>query len=175
MRILLLLLPLLSFACIDNSGGEAPSGTDLSLSAAGPSIGTCTDFSGDAIALLDSEAAIDTWLSGCPNEAAAISAALVPVLDELADGERLVAIRIGLGGCVQDWHLRGLFLDATTINAWALKADTAFGRGEQPCTDDIGVDERYVIAGGAAAAREAKLTIGRYNPDLPGAPLLPGE
>ncbi len=175
----LVLLALTGCAGVDNSGGEPPPGTDVSIeSPLGlDAISPCVGGGQDCALLLDDEAAVDTWLAECASQdTTAQRDALVAAIDDLDDSQRLVGVRVVLGGCVQQWSFRGIYLDDNRLNVWILKEDTSYGLASADCTDDIGWDEGYWIAAEAdvSAVTEATLTVGVYNPDLPGAPALPG-
>jgi hypothetical protein len=172
---LLLLLPLFLFGC-DNSGGPAPSGTELAIESTGWGfIEPCFGGDDDA-ALLDSVAAVTTWLDPCGAPNVEKQNQIVNTMSELDGTRRLMAARIVLGGCTQDWHLAGLYQDAATVSVWILKADTSLNSANAACTDDIGWAEGYWIAaeGDLATATTGVLHLGSYNPAQPGAPASPG-
>lgn len=165
---------------VDNSGGEPPAGEDVSLEQrpALSELEPCWGGGTDEAALLDDEAAVDAWLADCQNDdTAGMRTALLDAIDALDEQERLVGVRVVLGGCVQQWSLFGIYHDTTALNAWVLKEDTSYGIPDAACTDDIGWDGDYWVAaeGDLSAVTEATLTVGRYNPDLPDAPNLPGS
>lgn len=164
---------------VDNSGGEPPAGTDVSLEKRTEltDLEPCWGASQDEAALLDDEAAVDAWLADCQNDdTAPMRTALLDVINGLGAQERLVGVRVVLGGCVQQWSLFGIYHDIDALNVWVLKEDTSYGVPNAACTDDIGWDGDYWIAAEAdfSEVTEATLTVGLYNPDLPGAPALPG-
>jgi len=172
---LLLLLPLLLIGC-DNSGGPPPDGAEVAIESVGWGfVEPC--FGGDDLGamLLDVED-VNEWMEPCgaPNQAK--QQQIVNKIGELDDTRRLVAARIVLGGCVQDWWLRGLYQDGAVINIWVMKEDTSHNVTNAACTDDIGWAEGYWIAaeGDVANSTAATLISGSFNPDHAGAPLAPG-
>ena len=167
------LLPLL--AC--NQGGDPPPGEGVAIESPGWGfIEPC--FGGeDSAAMLDSVEAVEAWMAPCgaPNEDK--QAQIVNTFTALDDTRRLVAARVTLGGCVQDWWLRDLTQDGPTIYVWIMKEDTSLNVPGAACTDDIGWAEGYWIAaeGDVVNSDAAALWLGVYNPDQAGAPLRPGS
>ncbi|MCP4498982.1 MAG: hypothetical protein GY822_03320 [Deltaproteobacteria bacterium] len=165
-------------ACTDNSGGASPAGDDVSFSSAGlDDLFSC--FAGEQeAALLDDENAVDDWLSNCEaDDSVNVKEAILTEVEGLDDGERLVAVRMIFGGCVQQWHFMGIRQEADVLHAWVLREDTSYGIANAACTDDLGMSERYFIVsdGDVATATSADLVVGVFNPNLPGAPALPGS
>ena len=93
-------------------------------------------------------------------------------VDGLADDEVLIYANVQLGGCLGAFAIEGAFLEGTTVNAWVLRQDFAHGKPNSACTDDIGEGAASMKVKGAAAATDAALTIGDFNPELPGAPQI---
>jgi hypothetical protein len=173
MRALLLLI-LLS-ACVDNSGGDPPPGEDVSVEAPGWESDPAACMGPEEAVLLTDEASVDAWLEEC-FEVGDQRQVLLDVIAGLDDSRRFVAARVQLGGCIQNWDFMGLRQDGTTIQVWVLKEDTSYGRQNVACTDDLGWGVGYWIAaeGDVADATDANLWLGTFNPDLGGAPPLPG-
>lgn len=169
---------LLVAGCVDNSGGGPPAGDDVSLEVPGEIPGSpCPSLvaGGHEAALLDTPAAVEEWLAGCDPVDEDRRAALVSAVEDAGD-KKLIAVRMVLGGCARDWSLMGLYHDDDVINVWVLVADTSHGVSGAACTDDIFWDEAFYYAaeGDFSAVQEAAILAGIYNPDLPGAPALPG-
>lgn len=172
MRLSPLLALLLLTACnpVDNSGGEPPSGESVSFSVEEAQIGFC-EFQ-DGAALLDDSDDVDAWVATCENE----NLDRQPVDDAVAaltDDQTLVLVTAQLGGCLESSEIVGVFLDGDQLNVWMLKQDTAYGRDNIACTDDLGVAYHLVTADAVASA--ASLRVGVYNPDLPNGPDLDEE
>lgn len=175
MRGALLAAALVLVAC-DNSGGEAPAGTELAIESTGWGfIEPCFGGTDDA-ALLDSVEDVQAWMEPCgaPNDAKLNQ--IVNTMNALPDDKKLVAGRVTLGGCFGDWYLRGLYQDGDTIHVWLLKEDTSLNQNTG-CDADIGWDEGFWIAaeGDVATATTGELHLGLFNPELPGAPASPGS
>jgi hypothetical protein len=162
-----LVLAVTACAPIDNSGGPAPAGESLAFEAL-TLPGTCGDFQSAAFLVKD-QATLDAFFVACPIPEAS-RAAWQTALDALVDDEVLVYANVQLGGCLGAFSVKGAFIDGTTLNAWVLRENTAHGVDNAACTDDIGEGPASMKVSGAAAATDAALTVGDFNPDLPGAP-----
>lgn len=172
MRLSPLLALLLLSACtpVDNSGGEPPSGESVTFSVEDAPIGFC-EFQ-DGAALITSIDDVDAWVATCENE----DLDRQPVDDAvnaLLESQTLVLVTAQLGGCLESSEIAGVFLDGDQLNVWMLKQDTAYGRDNVACTDDLGVAYHLVTADAVASA--ASLRVGVYNPDLPNGPALDEE
>lgn len=178
-RSLALALVATSLACADNSGGEPPPGTDVALEVPADvaDISCVSGGNQGAAALLQSEADVTAWLEGCTDVSPATRAALIAAAQESGDDKKLIGVRVGLGGCTRDWSMMGIYHDDDTLNVWALLHDSSYGGGQAACTDDFFSQDGYWFAaeGDFAAVTDAALVTGVFNPDLPGAPLLPGS
>ncbi len=155
---------------VDNSGGPPPSGDELDIEVLALP-GTCGNFQSDAFLVRD-QATLDAFLASC-NIAEASRAEWQTAVDGLAaDDEVLIYANVQLGGCLGAFAIEGAFLEGTTVNAWVLRQDFAHGKPNSACTDDIGEGAASMKVKGAAAATDAALTIGDFNPELPGAPQI---
>ena len=167
----LTLAPLLG--CADNSGGPPPEGTELTGPTRAESVGTslaCDLFRDDAFLWHDA-ADVQAFLDAdCTNADQAVAGDLLQTADTLADGEALVGVSIGLGGCLGAFEVQGFYLAEPLVTAWLLRADSSYGRNNVACTTDIGGAFEVWRVPGAAVATEAELMVGTYNPELPGAP-----
>jgi hypothetical protein len=171
---LLLVLSLFSVAC--NDGGDPPPGEGVAIESTGWGfIEPC--FGGDDVGvMLDGVEDVEAWMAPCGAPNVEKQNQIVNLMLGLDDSRRLVAARVTLGGCIQDWWLRDLTQDGSTIYIWILKEDTSFNVSGAACTDDIGWAEGYWIAaeGDVADTTAASLWLGTYNPDQAGAPDKPG-
>ncbi len=157
---------------VDNSGGDAPDGIALSyLVDAEPSL-YCGAM--DAAAFIDDGDDAEAWLAACNDDGFARDL-IDDKLDELNEGESLIAVSAQLGGCTQDFNVHGVYLDSNTLNVWILKQDTSFGRDNVACTADIGEGHALVIVDDAEEATSIQVHVSSYNPDLPGGPVVPAE
>lgn len=156
-------------APVDNSGGPPPAGDELDIEVLALP-GTCGTFQSDAFLVKD-QATLDAFFASC-NIAEAARAEWQTAVDALADDEALVYANVQLGGCLGAFAIEGAFREGATVNAWVLRQDFAHGKENTACTDDIGEGAASMKVTGAAAATDAALTIGDFNPELPGAPQL---
>lgn len=157
---------------IDNSGGgPPPAGDELDFELL-TLPGTCGNFQSDAFLVKD-QATLDAFFASC-NIPEASRGEWQNAVDALADDEALVYANVQLCGCLGAFAIEGAFLDGATVNAWVLRQDFAYGKQNVACTDDIGegAASMKVFGAGAVAATDAELTIGDFNPELPGAPQL---
>lgn len=163
-------------ACVDNSGGEGPPGTDVSIEAPGWDSDPQACPGAEGAWLLDDDTSVDAFLSECFDEVPGKRDALLDVVGGLDANRRFVGVRIVLGGCVHQWDFMGMKQDGAVLRPWVLKEDTSYGRANAACTDDIGWDEGFWIAqdGDVGSVTSAELWLGSFNPELPGAPALPG-
>ncbi len=155
---------------VDNTGGEPPPGESVSfrLLAEGGAPG---DFS-EAAFFVDQDNA-DTADACVDGEDQGANAFCTDALAELEPGERLVMVRIQLGGCLgTGLGVVGMYLDGTTLNAHAIQSNSAYGMPGAACTADIGATNFAVAVTGAADAEEVTATVGVFNPDLPGGPAV---
>jgi len=170
---------LLGAGCVDNSGGEPPAGTELeeftpvSLDAGGL---FCDSFQDGAFLVhdgIEAQAFID---SQCTNADPAVAAELVSTADDLEDTEAIVVLTIELGGCLGEYGVFGFYLsdDGDTVTGWVLRGDSAYGRQSVACPADIGQATEVYRVMGTADATQADILVGVFNPDLPGAPAMPG-
>ncbi len=126
--------------------------------------------------LLDDEAAVTAWMADCLGNDGVRESVLLSLVSDQSDQKRLVGVRMIIGGCVRSWDLMGIYHDGDALNVWALLQDQSYGIPDAACTDDLIFDEQYfwVTEGDYSAVTHAALFTGTYNPDLPGAPDLPG-
>jgi len=173
------LLPLVFLvACsqVDNSGGPPPSGdsvsfVDLDL----PTDFFCESMADDAV-MVAVEADMDALFEACFPLAVIAGEARQPWLDLLAatDAEDALVFAVGsAGGCIGDAWIEDIKLDGSTLRPWMLKEDSSYGRNQVACTADWGISQHLVRVEGAAAADSIELTLGVFNPELPGAPDRP--
>jgi hypothetical protein len=175
-RIAIPVIAVVAFAltgCVDNSGGEAPAGeaTDFEIAIESPDL-ACGSFE-DSAHLIAEDADVDTFLEACDeilSENSTIADDLRAELALLDEGQALVIISAVLGGCLGDWQIEAVHIDGETLRPWMLKADASYGRRDVGCTADIGQAHQVLRVDGAAAATSVELTVGIYNPNLPGAP-----
>lgn len=159
---------------IDNSGGLPPGGEELEWERVGyPSL-FCDDFTTRAVLLTDA-AATASWIAGCgatdgDDPTAMVEAALA----ENGPDDVLVAVHVTVGGCIAESGLVGMYLDGTVLRPWVLVGDSSYGQDGAACPADIGLSIELARALGGATATSAEVKVGTYNPDLPGAPALPG-
>jgi hypothetical protein len=156
-------------APVDNSGGPPPAGDALELELLDLP-GTCGTFQSDAFLVKD-QATLDAFFASCDIPDAS-RAAWQTAVDALAADEGVVYANVQLGGCLGAFAIEGAFLDGTTVNAWVLRQDFAHGKPNTACTDDIGEGAASMKVTGVGAATDAALTIGDFNPELPGAPQI---
>ena len=179
MTMAIAVLVLLLTGCVDNSGGPPPPGIDLEIEH--PLIEVPSVFCetpDDEAMLLDDMTDADAWLAGCQEGTARdeLRTQIETTITGLDANARLIAASIVGGGCVGGWSLFGIHLDDTTLRPWILKEDTSYGRSQVACTADIWWQTDYwlVRGDGVGDADAVELWVGVYNPDLPGAPALPG-
>lgn len=154
-------------APVDNSGGPPPEGTELDIEVLALP-GTCGTFQSDVFLVKD-QATLDGFFAAC-DVGDASRAQWQTATDALADDEVLAYANVQLGGCLGAFAIEGAFLDGTTLHAWVLRQDFAYGKPDAACTDDIGEGPASMKVIGAQAATTAELTIGDFNPELSGAP-----
>ena len=165
---------LLGGCIVDNSGGPPPGGDaiDFEVALVGPSY-FCAQMEDQAHLIADSEG-LDAFIDSCdPGEAADIDAvdqALGEQLEALEEGQALLVVNTILGGCFGDWRVEAVHRDGDTLRPWVLKADTAYGQQSTGCPADIGQGNEVLVVEGASDATAVELTVGVYNPDLPGSP-----
>lgn len=169
----------LGVGCVDNSGGPPPDGTELeeftpvSFDAGGLFCGS----GGDAGFLIHDATEAQAFLDdSCEGHDAAAGQELVDAAGTLEDTEAIVILTIQLGGCLGEYGVLGFYLsdDDTTVTGWVLRGDSAYGRQNVACTADWGMATEVYRVMGAADAVQAEILVGPFNPDLPGAPALPG-
>ena len=164
----------LTGCAVDNSGGEPPAGETVEFEVAIANAGFFCEDTSDAAHLIKDEAGIDAFIEACGEEVlgdeATIEEDLIAELALLEDGQALVLVSAELGGCLGPWAVDSVYMDGEILRPWMLKGDSAYGRTDMACTADIGQDHQVLRVDGAAAATSIELTVGIYNPDLPGAP-----
>ena len=153
---------------VDNSGGEPPPGDALQFTVTGEPAAFCAGA--DAARFIDAQEDIDAWIDGCQAENEETRDQLEEALANLADDESLVIVSAQLGGCIGEFTVSGAFLEAETLHMWMHKEDYSYGRAGSACTADIAEGHALVVVEGASEALDIDLTVGRYNPDLPGSP-----
>lgn len=171
----LVTLVVVASACVDNSGGPPPPGERVEhepvfLESGGLS---CLRFVDDAD-LIATAADVDAFQAECDGMSDAAETELRALVDALEGDDRLIIVSITLGGCIADTAIMGVYLDDTVAHVHVLRGDTSFGRGDVACTADIGELVEIIRVHGIADATSADVEIGTFNPDLPGAPALPG-
>ena len=173
---LALALALILGGCmVDNSGGPPPGGDalDFEVSLVGPSY-FCAEMEDQAHLITDSED-LDAFIDSCdPGEAAdsdAVGEALGEQVEALEEDQALLVVNTILGGCFGDWHVEAVHRDGDTLRPWVLKADSAYGQQNIDCPADIGQGNEVLVVEGASDTIEVELTVGIYNPDLPGGPV----
>lgn len=168
----------LSFAvaCVDNSGGVPPAGERVEHETVFLDGGGifCQIFDDEAF-LLTADTDVDAFKVACTELDATKEARLRELVDELTGDEALVIIIIGLGGCIHEAAVMGVYIDDTVAHAHVLKGDTSYGVANAACTDDIGEAVEILRIDEKRTATDADVHVGIYNPDLPGAPALPGN
>ncbi|MCO4769799.1 MAG: hypothetical protein KDA24_07180 [Deltaproteobacteria bacterium] len=184
MHRLLLCLAALALAaplvgCADNSGGPPPDGTALeefTSIAMDPGGLFCDFFRDDAFLIHDGSEAADFLANDCAGNNQEVQDAVVAVADDLEEGEAIVVVSVQLGGCLGEWGVHGFYMseDESTVTAWVLRGDSAYGKQNVACPADIGGAIELYRVMDAAAATEADILVGPYNPGLPGAPAQPG-
>lgn len=172
---LVALLAVLLVGCVDNSGGDAPPGVDVAVEVPDWDTAPQACMGDEGAFLLTDEASVDAWFAECMEDVGQ-TARVLDAIGGLGSDQKLVAVRLILGGCVQAWNFMGMHQDAETLHVWVLKEDTAYGRTQVACTDDLGWANGYWVAaeGDVGSVTEANLWLGRFNPQLPGGPPLPG-
>ena len=153
---------------VDNSGGEPPPGDALQFAVTGEASAFCSGA--DAARFIDAQEDIDAWIDDCQAENEETRDQLEDALANLADDESLVIVSAQLGGCIGEYRVSGAYLEDETLHMWMLKEDYSYGRVDAACTGDIGEGHALVVVEGAEEALNVDLTVGRYNPDLPGSP-----
>ncbi len=159
---------------VDNSGGEPPAGDPIEFEIAieSPDL-VCESFEDGAELIVDQDG-IDAFIEACGTELigdeSTIADDLALQLAELEEGQGLLVVSAQLGGCLGEWEIAAVHLDADILRPWMLKADTSYGREDVACTADIGQDHQVLIVDAADRVASVELTVGVYNPDLPGAP-----
>jgi hypothetical protein len=174
----LTLLTLLIAGCppVDNSGGFAPDGDDLPFQSVAEDLGvTCSSLEDSAV-VLDSLDEVDVFLAGCADGAETVrsaAATLDSAVGNSFEGEREFAIVSAHGGCIRSSRLELVRLDLEasppTLRPWLLRGDAGF-ETESDCAAPTSSRVSVHRAADAAAAEAVELTVGTYNPDLPGAP-----
>ncbi len=178
-RLLLLAASVTAAGCppIDNSGGPAPDGEPLEIAIVTSSLGvTCADAEDTAV-LLDDLAAVDAFVAGCTDGASTVreaTAALDAAVASSYDGERELVLPLASGGCLSVLHLFEIRLDEPqdgdpVLRPWVLRGDESY-EAESDCAPAETQQVIVARAADAAAGESVALTIGTYNPDLPGAP-----
>ncbi len=153
---------------VDNSGGEPPAGEALQFTITGEASAFCESV--DAVRFVDAQEDIDAWIDGCQAENEETRDQIEEAFANLAQGESLVIVSAQLGGCIGEYTISGAFLEDETLHMWMLKEDYAHGRANASCPADEGQAHALVVVEGADEALDIDLTVGRYNPDLPGSP-----
>jgi hypothetical protein len=175
------LLTVLAFAVgalgcppIDNSGGTAPDGDPLTFQTVVESLGVMCAEREDSLALLDDSAAVDDFLADCVDGEATV-ADVTETLDSAVlisyDGERELVVVAAFGGCLTELDLFQIRLneDDPILRPWLLRGDESY-EAESDCAAPDTQRVMLLRAADAGAATSASLTIGTYNPNLPGAP-----
>ena len=169
----LLALPLLAVACVDNSGGPPPAGTELTVERQPQLVGSCSTFRDEAF-LIESSDELPAFFDECEGIPEDLrTGAYTDAIGELGADDAFLFVNVQLGGCLGDHALQGAFLEGDTLHAWVLRSDAAYGRFEQACTDDLGESGLKAIVRGGAAATNVDVVIGVFNEELPGGPALP--
>ncbi len=162
------LLTLAACTPVDNSGGEPPAGDPLTFAIEAEPSAFCEAV--DAVRFIDDQEDIETWIASCEAEGDGTRGQLEDALAALEDGESLVLVSAQLGGCMQDYEVAGAYLAEDTVHIWMLKEDVSYGRQDVACTADLGEGHSLVVVEGASEATEIDLTVGVWNPELPGGP-----
>lgn len=159
---------------VDNSGGEPPAGDPIEFEIAIEDPDLFCDAFEDAAELIVDADGVDAFIEACGAELigdeSTIADDLNAQLSELEEGEGLLIVSAQLGGCLGAWEIAAVHLDGDILRPWMLKADSSYGRQDVGCTADIGQDHRVLVVDGADEVASVELTVGIYNPDLPGAP-----
>ena len=160
-------LALAACSPVDNSGGDPPAGDAVPFSIIGEPSGFC-DARDDA-ELLRTADDIDAWIGDC-EFADDMRSDLEDALAELEADETLVIVSAQLGGCLMGFEVEGVFVDGTQLNVWMLKQDSSYGRTQVACTDDLGEGHALLVVDDASDVDAIELTVGVWNPQLPGGP-----
>ncbi len=121
-------------------------------------------------AFLDSSDDIDTWLQipedGPSQELEAGQALLMQALEELEEGERLIAVELTSGGCgPAPFKFRGFYQDGTDINVWVSEIGSSMFGGLSTCPA-IFVDF-YYFAVQENQAERVQIVLNILDPNLP--------
>lgn len=171
----LLALSLAALGCdpVDNSGGPPPDGDKLEWERVSfLSIG-CQRY-GDAARLITDQPGLDTYLDGCSALSNEEQATVDGALADLGDDDVLLGLDFLLGGCIGETAFMGAYKEGSTLHAWYLKGNSAYGVENAACTADIGESHEMVRVLGAGDVEEVDVKVGEFNPDLPNPPALPG-
>jgi len=163
------LLTLAACTQVDNSGGEPPAGDPLQFAIGAEPAAFCEGI--DAARFLDAQDDIDGWIEDCQADEVA-RGQIEDAFAALEESESLVLVSAQLGGCIGDYEVAGAYLDEGTLHMWMLKEDSSYGRQDVACTADIGEGHTLVVVDGAAEATDIDLTVGIWNPELPGGPVV---
>jgi len=163
----LCLLPLAACTPVDNSGGDPPAGDSMEFALVGSPAGFCEAM--DEAALIGVQADIEDWVEGC-DFADDMRADLETAHGALEAEQALVIVSAQLGGCLGDFEVVGVYEDGDQLNVWMLKEDTAYGKTNVACNDDLGEGHALIVVEDAADALSVSLTVGIWNPQLPGGP-----
>jgi hypothetical protein len=159
--------------CADNSGGAPPAGEAKTFEIAIESPDLACGTYEDAASIIVTDADVDAFLAACEaiiEDDATIVDDLRAEVADLTEDQALVVISVVLGGCLGDWQVEAVHMDGDTLRPWIYKADSAYGRNDIGCTADIGEAHTILRVDDAASATSIEMTVGVYNPDLPGAP-----
>ena len=161
---------------IDNSGGPAPEGDPLTFQIVVESVGVSCPDREDSVAILDSLSDVDDFLADCVDDASSVFDAARTLDSAVANtyaGEREIVLVSAWGGCISALDLFQIRLDATgertVLRPWLLRGDESF-EAESDCGAPDSQQVTLARAADAGSAASAALTIGTYNPSLPGAP-----
>lgn len=157
--------------CVDNSAGDPPPGEEVGFEDLDSPGFFCGLFRDEAWLIVD-EADIDGLEADCPD--GPDTAALRTTLAATDPADALVVFTLAKGGCVGEHDIVSVYRDGDTVRPWIWQADSSYGRPRTACTADLGEAIEVLRVDGAGDAADAALHIGTYNPDLPGAPALPG-
>lgn len=168
-------------ACADTTGddppaGDRPTGIEVAVEVPANLPEMRCNVAEPIAALLETEDDIDAWVDECVAVDETRYAALMGAAAESSNDKKLVAVRMGLG-CDQDWSLQGIYHDEDTLNVWVLRHDPNQWGIVNTCSDDVdsGTNAYWFVTGGSlATVTDVTLTVSVSNPNLPGAPLLPG-
>jgi len=163
----------LAAGCIDNSGGPPPPGDKLEYERVSFLGMACGRYQ-DKAWLIEDQAGLDAYWGGCEFIANDDRQTVEAAVADLAEGDVLLGLDVELGGCIGETAFMGAYKEGDTLHAWLLKGNSAYGRGDVACTADIGEAHEVVRVFGAGEVADVDITVGIFNPDLPGAPALPG-